>query len=107
MFRHCATRRLTLLVILLVLALPLTAPAAPLTHAEPATSSLTRLWSWLSSLLGENGCIADPWGSGCKAASASTDNGCAIDPGGRCKAALALPTSDNGCLIDPWGRCGG
>ena len=42
------------------------------------------IWNWLSSLWGDNGCLIDPWGSGCRTATANTDNGCGLDPWGRC-----------------------
>jgi hypothetical protein len=69
---------------------------------------LASLWSWLAQLWSENGCIIDPGGR-CSTAPTvpSTDNGCGIDPGGRCTSAPTVPSTDNGCGIDPWGRCTG
>jgi hypothetical protein len=40
-------------------------------------------------------------------AQAWSENGCLIDPSGRCGAGPdTVVTSDNGCWIDPSGRCG-
>jgi hypothetical protein len=80
-------RRTAVLVLLAaVLLVPGAASAAP-RSASP--SFLPRLWSLLTAII---------W----------PDEGCGIDPDGRCKGATAstLPASaDEGCLIDPNGRC--
>ena len=109
-------RRLAALTIVLALALPWTAAAAP--HAPgrlaAAESSLARLWSWLTSLWGDNGCGIDPDGSGCvsragasSAPPPSPDNGCGLDPNGSgCipgTGSAPAPSTDNGCAIDPHG----
>jgi hypothetical protein len=59
---------------------------------------LNRAWQGLVSLWMDNGCIIDP--NGRCAAAPTVDNGCGIDPSGRCAAAA---TVDNGCIIDPHG----
>jgi len=91
--------------LLAVLAVPSVRAAEPVSHHGAAGSSallnlLGRAWASLVSLLPDNGCIIDPNGR-CKTA-AVLDNGCGIDPSGRCKAAAAL---DNGCILDPSGSC--
>jgi hypothetical protein len=101
-------RRIAVILLLAAVLLPLqTASAAP----GPISSSfLLRLWTLLTNLWPEAGCIIDP-NSLCKgpALPASSDEGCGLDPNGRCKGAVpALPASlDEGCIIDPDGRCKG
>ncbi len=52
---------------------------------------LTRFWNALTSLWGENGCSVDPFGrcipgtrSGTSGATTTGDAGCSVDPNGRC-----------------------
>ena len=101
-------RRTAVFVLLAALLLvPVAASAAP-RSASP--SFLPRLWSLLAILWPDEGCGIDPDGR-CKgtapALPATVDAGCGIDPSGLCKnAAPALPASaDEGCGIDPSGRC--
>jgi hypothetical protein len=82
------SRSFTVLLLLILLALPVVAQAAPLQTAPPARtvwSVLAQVWSFLS---------------------AQSDNGCLIEPNGRCQVGQSPPaTADNGCRIDPDGRC--
>jgi hypothetical protein len=73
--------------VLSVLALLLAAPwstAEPRRHeSQPRLSA--QLWSWLTAVWGDIGCIADPGGLCRDAVPASqADIGCGLDPGGRC-----------------------
>jgi hypothetical protein len=66
------------------------APAAPRATATAHQDFLSRAWSLLASLWGEEGCH--------------------LDPNGRCRAAAAQPVpprvhTDTGCNLDPNGRC--
>ncbi|HZF08289.1 MAG TPA: hypothetical protein VFE33_05820 [Thermoanaerobaculia bacterium] len=73
--------RRTLLVLLL--AALLTASSALAAGPTPAAPSLlARAWSLLASLWGEEGCH--------------------LDPSGRC---VTAPKIDTGCNVDPDGRC--
>lgn len=53
--------------------------------ADAAPSAVTRLWSLLSGLWQEAGCI--------------------IDPHGECSAVRSTSATDNGCILDPHGSC--
>jgi hypothetical protein len=96
-------------VFVLVLALLLTAPPSwagspGSRHAAPDV--LTRLWSLLTGVWADAGCIIDP--NGCSSQQApAIDAGCAIDPHG-CSpwpAPAVLPQPNEGCGIDPHGVC--
>jgi hypothetical protein len=79
------SRKVVVLVLFAILALPLASAAEP--RQEASVSSLfERLWSFLTSAWSESGCHIDPNGN------------CAPEP---------LPTDDidEGCRIDPDGRC--
>jgi len=85
--------------------------ATPWSHAAPlqdrgaaAPTALGQLWTRLTSLLGDIGCIMDPNGSCHSSAASQGDIGCGADPGGRCQASTATQ-SDIGCIADPHG-CG-
>jgi hypothetical protein len=92
------------------------APTAPRANATVQQDFLSRAWSLLASLWGEEGCNLDPNGR-CQAGAAQpvpprvhTDTGCHIDPNGRCAAGAAQPVpprvhTDTGCNLDPNGRC--
>ncbi len=106
-------RRVVVLLLILTVAAPLA--AAPIHGSDPArfeaAAPIASLWSWLSHVWAENGCMIDPHGrclpGAVPAPPAGADNGCMIDPGGRCHSATSpLPAAGNGCGIDPWGRCG-
>ncbi len=99
------SRILRTALLLAILAVPSVRAAEPASHHGAAGSSplldlFGRAWASLVNLLPDNGCILDPNGR-CKTA-AALDNGCGIDPDGRCKTAAAL---DNGCIADPSGSC--
>lgn len=87
--------------------------AAVLVNPAPlrAASLLDRLWSALTGVWAEAGCIIDPnGGCGASPAAPGTDEGCIIDPHGGCAAVLIeppapAPTPDEGCILDPHGGC--
>jgi hypothetical protein len=72
---------------------------------------LNQLWESLRSLWSEEGCGIDPNGRCVQPpATINTDTGCNIDPNGRCMPGLipqppATIKTDEGCHIDPSGRC--
>jgi hypothetical protein len=92
------------------------APASPRATAAAQQDFLSRAWSLLVSLWGEEGCHIDPNGL-CRAGVAQpvpprvhADTGCNLDPDGRCVTGAAQPAptrvhTDTGCNIDPDGRC--
>jgi hypothetical protein len=104
--------------LLVLLFLPAVLQAAePRRDAEPLRSGssahidwdvLAQVWSFLTGAQSDNGCRLDPDGR-CQAgqsAPATTDNGCRADPNGLClPGQSAAVTVDNGCWIDPNGRC--
>lgn len=97
--------RVVLLVLLLLLAAVPSLQAAESFRWEV----LARVWSFLASSAGDNGCEADPSGR-ClprQSATAASDNGCEADPDGRhCLLHPATSAAgDNGCEADPNGRC--
>lgn len=96
-------RRASFLLLGAFLLLPWAAAAEP--HGQIDLDNIfTRLWSNLTAVWGQSGCSADPFG--CPAGTGtpgSPDEGCSIDPYGRC---LPSPTTDAGCSIDPYGGCG-
>ena len=67
---------------------------------------LARLWSALTAAWVDEGCTIDPFG---RCGSDSLDGGCTIDPNGRCGGHSTTPepteSVDNGCTIDPYGGC--
>jgi hypothetical protein len=95
--------------VLILLVLPAVLQAAPLSSgsATRAWDVLARVWSFLTAQ-SDNGCRLDPNGR-CRAgqsAPATTDNGCRIEPNGLClPGQAAAVTTDNGCRLDPDGRC--
>ena len=79
-------RRIAVLFLLVILLVSPWAAAEPRDSREEASPHLlAQLWSWLSGL----------WG----------DEGCMIDPSGRCGGAPVPAQVDEGCMIDPDGRC--
>lgn len=112
MSRSLLSRLVCGLLVTILAALPLAA-AEPAGPTAPLAAGLARLWSWLADLWGENGCYIDPDGrchdstGGTPSAPAETENGCFIDPnGGGCATKPALPDNiDAGCYIDPYGGC--
>ena len=100
--------RLFTVFLLVLLLLPAALQAAePLRGAPSPLLSwdvLARFWSVLTGSLADNGCELDPDGR-CRHLSAAitVDNGCELDPNGRCRFSSAVV--DNGCEADPSGRC--
>jgi hypothetical protein len=87
--------KIAVLLLGVVLAAPLVSAAAPQAQPAPHTAGglgalLSSLWSTLNSLWGDNGCSLDPYGR-CAGASGS--------------AASSGATLDAGCTIDPFGWC--
>jgi hypothetical protein len=75
--------------LLLALTVPLAQAAGPAAHRpHPAAASFS-----LTDLLGRG------WGGFVRF---WLDNGCGLDPSGRC---VAAPRADNGCGLDPDGHC--
>jgi hypothetical protein len=76
-----------------------------------AADLLDRLWSALTGIWAEAGCIADPHGSCASTPTApGTDAGCIADPNGGCAAVQAeppapVPSTDEGCIADSNGGC--
>jgi hypothetical protein len=99
--------RLFTVFLLVLLLLPAALQAAePLRGAPSPLLSwevLARFWSVLTGSLADNGCEVDPDGR-CRFSPAVVDNGCEADPSGRCRP-LSAVTVDNGCEVDPNGRC--
>jgi hypothetical protein len=97
---------------ILVLCLMVAFLTAPLATAEPrdehgavSPQVLGQLWSWMSDLWAEAGCIVGPSGR-CRETSSPVyqEEGCMIDPSGRC----GTPRQSNleaGCILDPNGGC--
>jgi len=77
------SRKVAVLVVFAILALPWVSAAGP-RQEEVQPGLLEQIWSFLTSAWNEEGCHIDPSG------------GCAPEP---------LPTTDSGCRIDPDGRC--
>lgn len=93
MTRASFHRKTVLLLLLAVLAAPLTSAAGP-ERAEARSASilsgsdlLDRLWSFLTSAWSETGCHLDPSG------------GCATEE------SPSVPETDEGCRLDPNGGC--
>jgi hypothetical protein len=97
--RAAATSFVLLLLLFTLCALPAT--AASLDSGPPL---FDRFWRFVTSIWSEEGCSIDPSGR-CKEASATRPEGCSIDPDGVCAPAPIL--RDEGCGIDPNGKCGG
>jgi hypothetical protein len=108
---------LLLVLLVLLLAVPSLQAAEPWLDVQPARSAsvgpgpwglLTRVWGFLTGVWSENGCEVDPSGRCLPPQGAVTvDNGCEMDPSGRCLPPQGSATVDNGCEADPDGRCRG
>jgi hypothetical protein len=96
--RSSLRRTMIVLLLLSLLTAPLASAAGRQAQPKAATQApielLSRAWSLLTSLWGEEGCNVDPNGR-CM----HTDTGCTGDPNGRCM------HTDTGCNVDPNGRC--
>lgn len=106
-------RKICVLLLAAVLTAPLTAAAEPGARIDQqAWDVLARLWNALTVVWGDNGCMIDPYGR-CAENNATTpepseslDNGCKMDPFGGCVTNTATTESlDNGCSVDPFGGC--
>ena len=115
-------RRILPLFLATALAASWASAAGPKTATAPRGTAavhqdlLSRAWSLLASLWGDEGCHLDPDGR-CATRTAQpvpprvhTDEGCHIDPNGRCATCPVQPVppqvhSDTGCHLDPNGRC--
>ncbi|HWM90549.1 MAG TPA: hypothetical protein VN493_07255 [Thermoanaerobaculia bacterium] len=79
-------RRISVLLLALVLAAPWSLAAEPRFEQRGAAWNLfDRLWGALTSLWSEAGCT--------------------LDPSGKCLGGNVAPMGDNGCTLDPDGRC--
>ena len=106
-----AVRRIALLLTLSLLAAPW-AFAGPSGDSGATHTALPgvrdfflQVWSLVESLWSDEGCNIDPSGR-CVPVPASLDTGCNIDPSGQClnSPAAQAPMIDTGCNIDPNGR---
>lgn len=93
--------------VVFVIVLGLTAPTAG--FAVPAGGPHWPDWlGFLSNLWASTGCILEPVG-GCRESNSSApaprDQGCDVDPVGRCADASTPAPRDEGCGIEPVGRC--
>ncbi len=80
------SRKVALLVLFAILALPWVSAADPRQEEASASSVFEQIWSFLTSLWSEEGCRIDPSG-GCApepTPTDETDSGCRIDPSGGC-----------------------
>lgn len=116
MFRFAFCRRLLILGISMMVALPWSTAASPEAHSskQAAVSSdlslLSNLLRLLTGLWAEVGCTADPDGHGIISPSfeggteSQSDVGCGIDPDGHCVSSPSpRAQSDAGCGLDPSG----
>lgn len=96
-------RRLSVLVLALVLAssLAAAAPRRPAWKPPAASASaetvVARLWEWLTAVWTKAGCILDPNG-GC-----TNSAGSAPSPEGRGEAGCGIDPREEDCIIDPNG----
>lgn len=96
------------LLLVTVLAVPWASAAG---RAAPAPPDLfQQAWSFFMSIWFDEGCHIDPDGR-CGLPQIQPDEGCNIDPDGRCGKSLLAPPAplvlpDSGCDVDPFGRCG-
>jgi hypothetical protein len=103
MSRSLVRRTAALFVLSVLLAAPWSAAARQIPRAAPAPL-LSQLWSRLTALWSDIGCIIDPSGLCHGSAATQSDIGCGIDPGGLCHGSAASQ-SDIGCIADPSGAC--
>ena len=100
-------RHVFLVALVAVLAAPWASAAGGLNDDRPAEAAaspldlLGRFWTILKSAWSATGSHLDPDG----VPAPRTDEGCRLDPDGRC-APAPQPQTDEGCRIDPSGGCG-
>jgi hypothetical protein len=104
MTRFLVRRAAALFVLSFLLTAPWVAAEPRLGHGAAPAPLLGQIWSQLTALWGDIGCIIDPSGRCLGFATTQGDIGCGIDPDGRCHES-ATSQSDIGCIIDPNGRC--
>lgn len=83
-------RKITALALAAALAVPWAASAAPSARQTAGPGFLQQLWSVLTGF----------WDIG-----VTPDDGCKMDPDGRCATGAALMSLDDGCTMDPNGGC--
>jgi hypothetical protein len=105
MTRSLVRRAAALFVLSLLLATPWVAAEPLQGHGAAPAALVGQLWSQLTALWGDIGCILDPDGRCRDSATSQGDIGCGIDPDGRCLGS-ATTQGDIGCGADPNGRCG-
>jgi hypothetical protein len=105
MTRSLVRRAAALFVLSLLLAAPWAAAEPRQDHGAAPAPLLGQLWSQLTALWGDIGCIIDPDGRCLGSASSQSDIGCIADPNGRCLGSAATQ-GDIGCGADPSGHCG-
>jgi hypothetical protein len=104
MTRSLVRRAAALFVLSLLLAAPWAAAEPRQGHRAAPAPLLGQLWSQLTALWGDIGCIIDPSGRCLGSATSQGDIGCGLDPSGRCLGSVSSQ-SDIGCIADPDGRC--
>ena len=100
-----SSRRIALLLLLATFFTGSWAAAAPLRSSPNRGAQIGLLWNLLAMTLQKAGCSLDPSGATCSRSAMPRDNGCSLDPNGRC--APAAIHQDEGCSLDPSGRCRG
>lgn len=93
MFRFVT--KAVLLVLVLLVAVPSIQAAGPEENVRFSESGSTSLVSW--------GFLGDLWNV---FVGAWANNGCELDPDGRCAPRHSKANADNGCEVDPSGGCG-
>lgn len=78
-----------------------TAEGRPARLAE--AGALSQLWSLLTELWSDAGCIIDPYGGCTAGAGPLGEEGCGLDPHGVCGDAPRGSSTEEGCGIDPYG----
>jgi len=104
MKRSLVRRAAALFILSILLAAPWSA-AEPRQDHRAGSPLLGRIWSRLTVLWSDIGCIIDPNGACHGSAATQGDIGCGADPDGRCHSSAATQ-GDIGCGADPSGGCG-
>lgn len=87
MVRSFLPKAALLLVLILLLAAPAVQAAERATHKSPAAAIpglIAQAWDFLTRIWAENGCGLDPDGRCVPEPTPETDNGCGLDPNGGC-----------------------
>jgi hypothetical protein len=84
MSRSLAVRVAALCVLSLLLAAPWSAAEPREGHGPASSSALGQLWSRLTALWADIGCVFDPNGRCRDAVTSQSDIGCGMDPNGGC-----------------------